>query len=149
MRTSRFGTTLLLLTTTIIGVAGCTHGRRPIDAPAIRHRSGVYSSRYIIAAPEIGRAHMLTAYDLLARLRPEFLKSAANRNADGSVSPPVVYINGVMAGEVAVLRDISTDMIVEIRFVPSRDATTYHGQAHRGGEIMVYTYRARGVQPPF
>ena len=91
---------------------------------------------------------MLSAYDLVARVRPEFLKPVTNRNADGSVFLPVVYINGNMAGEVAVLRDISTDMIAEIRYIPSRDATTYHGQAHRGGEIMVYTYRAWDGQPP-
>ena len=149
MTTSRFETPLRFLVTSIIGVAGCAHGVRPIDGSRLRETRQVYSSRYLITGPEISRAPTLTAYELVVRVRPEFLETNANRDAAGPVLPPTVYIDGLMTGDVSALRNMPTRLIAEIRFVPARDATTYHGQAHRTGDIMVYTHRARAVQPPF
>jgi hypothetical protein len=136
----RFGTAVRLLFTSVIGVAACAHRSRPINAPLLETPE-VYASRYIISGPEISRAHMLTAYELVARLRAEFLESYRNRNAKGLALPPTVYIDGLVVGDVTALRDIPTRIITEIRFVPPHDATTYHGQADRAGDIMVYTCR--------
>ena len=149
MRTSRFDLSLLFLVTSIVGITGCAHARWPSDSPAVTDIPWVSSSRDIITTAEISKMGVLSAYDLVARLRPEYLKSNVNRGVSGSVFTPVVYINGLMAGEAPLLREISTDMIREIRYVPPRDAVWYRGQAHRGGEIMVYTDRSRTAQPPF
>jgi hypothetical protein len=148
MRTLRFEPSLLVLVTSIVGMTGCAHARLPRDASRVPDKPWVASSRYIITAPEISKAGMLSVYELVARLRPEFLKSNVNRGVSGSVFAPVVYIDGLMAGEAPLLRGISTDMIREIRYVPPRDAAWYHGETHRGGEIMVYTDRWRPA-PPF
>lgn len=148
MITFRFPTSLLLLFTSTMGMTACTHAWQSSDAAPILDQSRAYSARHVITKSEIDKAHVSTTYDLLAALRPEFLRSSAARKTDGSVFPPVVYINGLMAGDLAILHGISASMIAEIRFVPPRDATTYHGESHRGGEIMVYTYRPRDLQPP-
>jgi hypothetical protein len=148
MITFRFPTSLLLLFTSTMGVTACTHAWQSSDAAPIVDKPRVYSARQVITKSEIDKAHVSTTYDLLVVLRPEFLSSPAARKTDGSVFPPVVYINGLMAGDVASLRGISASMIAEIRYLPPRDATTYHGESHRGGEIMVYTYHPRDTQPP-
>ena len=149
MITFRFPTSLLLLFTSTMGVTACTHAWQSSDAAPMVDKPRVYSARHVITKSEIDKAHVSTTYDLLAVLRPEFLSPSTARKTDGSVFPPVVYINGLMAGDVASLRGISTSMVAEIRYVPPRDATTYHGASHRGGEIMVYTYHPRSAPPPF
>jgi len=131
-----------------MGMTTCTYLRQSSHAAPIIDKPRVHSIREIITKSEIARTQVTTAYDLITRLRPEYLGSPAARETSGAIIAPVVYINGSIAGDVAVLRGISTDMIVEIRYVPPRDAITYHGQSHRGGEIMVYTYAARGEQRP-
>ena len=153
MITFRHEATLLLSVVTssvsVTGITGCAQAWRPNTEPTVLEERRVFSTRQILRAPEIAKSNATTAYDVIARLRPEFLSSSAARKTDGSLFPPVVYINDAIAGDVALLRGISPDMIAEIRYVPPRDATTYHGASHRGGEIMVYTYHPRSAQPPF
>lgn len=149
MTTFRFPTSLLLWFTSTMGVTGCAHAWHPSNEAPIVDTPRVYSTRQLITKTEIDEARVSTAYDLIVRLRPEFLSSSAARQMDGSVLPPVVYINGSIAGDVASLRGISASAIAEIRYVLPHDATTYHGASHRGGEIMVFTYHPRSMQPPF
>lgn len=101
-------------------------------------------------SPYVTRAsHPHRGGGCLAAAYPEFLETNANRDAAGPVLAPTVCIDGLMTGDVSALRDMPTRLIAEIRFVPARDAATYHSQAHRTGDIMVYTNHARAVQPPF
>ena len=103
----------------------------------------------VITRPEIERTRALTAYELVVRMRPDFLEAHTNRDVAGVAPEPVIYINGLLAGNVSVLRDIAAAMIVEVRYVPPRDAVFRHGPRSRGGEILLYTYRSRFADRAF
>ncbi len=55
------------------------------------------------------------------------------------VSLPWVYVDGRLAGPIAVLRDIASELIEEIRFVSSEQATTRYGRDHVAGVIEIKT----------
>jgi hypothetical protein len=148
MKTFRIDKSLFLSIVSLFSLAACTHyAARATQIPTAMEQRRVYSTRHLIAAPEIARVPSVTVYELLTRVRPEFLSPATARNAAGEILSPVVYINGSFAGDVSVLRTVWTDVISEIRYVSPRDATTYHGDSHSGGEIMIYTYQTRPARP--
>jgi len=60
----------------------------------------------------------------------------------------VVYINGLPAGDIGVLRQIATTMLVEVRHIRPGDAVLHHGEPSAGGEILLYTYDPRTMQRP-
>ena len=102
------------------------------------------SQREIITESEIlGQFNLLTGYDIVWRLRPEYLASESRRSTNGEMLQPVVYVDGLKAGDVSALKQILAPMIAEIRYVPPRDAMVNHGARGQGGEIRVYTYRSR------
>ncbi len=146
MITFRSDTSLLHILPIVLAAAACAPSARSGQPPAPLERPWAQSTRQIIAAPEIAEARALTAYDVIVRLRPEFLRNAS-RDASRPSSDPVVYINSLPAGGISTLRQISADMIVEVRYVLPRDAVTHHGEASRGGEIMIYTYGSKAGQP--
>ena len=93
-----------------------------------------------------------TAYDVIQRLRPHFLRERATgsiaapfnqkgeRNQAATKTPIQVYINGTKAGIAAVsLREILAEAVVEIVYLNSSDATTRFGTGHDNGAIMVAT----------
>ena len=93
-------------------------------------------SRNVITASEIAEINVSTAMDVIQRLHPEFLRGRGrNSISSGEAQYPVVYVDGVRAGELAVLRDIPASDVREIRFVNAADATTRYGTGHTGGVI--------------
>ena len=69
-----------------------------------------------------------TAYDVIVRLRPEFV-STVSRDTHRSPIEPVVYVNGLEAGGLSVLRGIVPEMIAEVRWVSPSDAYMHHARA--------------------
>jgi hypothetical protein len=97
---------------------------------------------------------VLTAYEVIQRLRPHFLREKAtgaittpfnqkgDRNPAASKTPIQVYINGAKAGIAAVsLREIQAEAVVDILYLNSSDATTRFGTGHDQGAILVVTGR--------
>jgi len=79
------------------------------------------------------------AYDVLERLRPEWLRS---RRGIASISnpvrtTPVVYVNGVRFGEIDALRRIHSNVLGEIRYLSPTEAGTMLGLGHPGGALLV------------
>lgn len=118
------------------------------SGPATRpDKPFVHSIWQIIAAPEIAGACELTnAFDLIASRRPQYLTDPS-QDTHKRLPPPAVYINGAPAGDIATLSLIPVSTLVEVRYLPPRDAVTGHGQASAGGEILLYTYDPKTTAP--
>ena len=109
--------------------------------------------RNLIRADEIATVQVSTAYDVVARLRGEFLKSrgtvtrAPGRATDRTITveqPRItVFLDGVEAGPVEqTLYLIPASEVVEIRLYRAADAVTKYGSRHAGGVIEVTTKRS-------
>ena len=99
-------------------------------------------SRDLITRAQIERNVAADAWDLVQRLRPEYLRP--QRGASSLSAPPlsaVVYLDGVKRGTPELLRSLRTSDIEEIRFISGTDATTRWGTDHGGGVIEVKTRR--------
>jgi hypothetical protein len=84
--------------------------------------------------------HSTDAYELLQRLRPQFLRSRGSVSMrNSSSSYPIVYLNNVRHGDLTSLRNIQVTDIDEIRFISGADATTRWGTGHGSGVILVST----------
>ena len=146
MMTFRTNTSLFRSLPIALATAACASSTRA-GPPPILDKPTVESTRQIITAREIAEAHAADAYDLIAHRRPEYLTNMSRDILKPSTAP-AVYLNGLPAGDIAALRQVSADVLVEVRFILPRDAVTRHGQASAGGEILLYTYDSRTAQRP-
>lgn len=116
-------------------LAGCSSRGAPVaDMP----------DKYVITQAEIHRAQVSSAYDVIMRLRPEWLytRRGGPRGAGGPETvpvTPVVYLNGSRTENIFYLQTLQADHVVEIRFVIAREATTKYGTGHPLGAIEVVT----------
>ena len=90
----------------------------------------------IIADPVLSSG---TAYDAVSRLRPGFLQSRDART--GSVgrrgTQPAVFIGGLYAGEVDVLRSIPASLVAEMRHFRTVEAVSLYGPRYVSGVVVV------------
>ncbi|MCI0432055.1 MAG: hypothetical protein L0271_00195 [Gemmatimonadetes bacterium] len=110
--------------------AGCASGGGPADR----------QDRNVITLDEIAAAELVDAYEIVQALRPEFLRTrgSASIRAPDPIEA-VVYIDGVKTGPPETLRSVRREVLREIRYIDSREATTRYGTGHRGGAILVTT----------
>ena len=90
------------------------------------------------------RAEGTDAYDIVKRLRPQFLRSrGANSfgNAAGgrTNATPRLVVDGAPAGDIEQLRQVPAMNVREIRYLSSSDATTQFGTGYDGGAVVVIT----------
>jgi len=91
----------------------------------------------LLTAEEIQRTSVdgLTAFDLLLRLRPEFVRPRLT--VDGlRLGPPGLLINGAPSAGLDELRNISAARIQEVRFVRATEAAIY-GSRFPSGVVLV------------
>jgi hypothetical protein len=82
-----------------------------------------------------------TAWDLVSRMRPQFLSSrGVNSFRDGVSRGPVVYLDGSRYGETESLKTISADQVMRVEFMSGPNATTRYGMDHAGGAILITTH---------
>lgn len=99
----------------------------------------------VITTEEIAKSSATNAYDLIQRLRPNFLRTrGAVHGAPGSNGSTniesvdlVVYLNENRLGGSDQLRQISTTDIREVRYFSASDATTKWGTGHTAGAIQI------------
>jgi len=139
--TSRFRGLSIALTT-----AACATSTRPAPPLTGADKPFVHSTWQIIGAPEIVSACALNAFDLIASRRPRYLTDPS-RGVPKRLPPLSVFINGAPAGDIATLSQIPASTLVEVRYVPPRDAVMDHGEASAGGEILLYTYDPKKKAP--
>lgn len=146
MITFRTNTSLFRSLSIVLATAACAPSTRA-GPPPILDKPSVESTRQIIAALEIAEAHAETAYELIARRRPEYLTNPS-RDILRPSPPPAIYLNGLPAGDISALHQVLANALVEVRFVLPRDAVTRHGRASAGGEIHLYTFESRASERP-
>ena len=97
----------------------------------------------LISSDEITQSSAANAYDLIQRLRPNYLRTrgAVHGTPNGAtkIEPVdlVVYLNENRLGNSDQLRQISTSEIREIRYFNASEATTKWGTGHSAGAVQV------------
>ena len=118
-----------------LALVGCGRGAREWEDLGFRDRS-------ILTANEIQmqKAGAWTAYDVIARLRPEYLRSRGAASLRNTTPPTaVVYLDEMRYGGINSLKSLSADQILRIEYINASDATTRFGTDHLGGAILVTT----------
>ena len=94
----------------------------------------------VLLADELQELNVENAYQAVERARPQWLNSRASptpANPDGA--EPVVYVDGIRAGDLRELLRVRVANVVRIEYLRSNDATGRFGTNHQGGAILVTT----------
>lgn len=118
----------------LLTVAACA------TAPA----NGPRRSPSVLTADEMAELPVITAYDAIQRMRPQWLSHRSSPTASNPrPDVPIVYMDGVRWGEAYDLRNVRVENIESMRYLNSRDATNRFGIGHTGGAILVTTVQGR------
>lgn len=106
-----------------------------------QHRTGGppgRGDRHVISQAEIDSAQASNVYDLVARLRGDFLKERGRVSLRSSAHDrAVVFLNGQEYGVLETMRNIPASHIREIRYIPGVEAATRFGAQYGGGVILL------------
>jgi outer membrane cobalamin receptor len=98
------------------------------------------ADRDVITEEEIATTSAINAYEVVQKLRGNFLSNRGRTTILGRSSPlPMVYVDGVRYGELASLRNISATTVQSIRLYRAWDAQQRYGNDVTGGVIEVTT----------
>jgi hypothetical protein len=105
--------------------------------------SGARGDSQIITEDEVEASRATTAYEVIQKLRANFLTYRGETSFDRSKSQPypTVYIDGQEYGQISSLRNIPASQVATIRLYRSWEATTQFGTGNMGGVIAVTTRR--------
>lgn len=102
---------------------------------------GAISNSQLITEEEIEASRAPTAFDVIQKLRANFLsyrgETSFNRNT--SQPYPTVYVDGQEFGPIGSLRTIPASEVSTIRLYRSWEATTKFGTGNMGGVIAITT----------
>jgi hypothetical protein len=135
MRTSLMSGTLALL----LASAACAPSTQ--SAPVTTS-----SNRALITESEIPTTGTETAFELIQRIRPEYLRvkpAQGAMGANGNNAPaPVLIVNGQRVGGLEDLRSIPASSLAVVRYHTIEEAKRRFGMQYGGGAIEL-TYRTR------
>jgi hypothetical protein len=122
-----------LLALAFVAVLGCAQQR---VGPSVTS-----SDPGLITFEEIEASRDANAFDLIQRLRPNFLTYRGETSlSKGRSNPyPTVYLDGQEYGPISSLRSIPASQISSIRLLRAWEATTKYGTGNMGGVIAVST----------
>ena len=108
-------------------------------APATRSRAG--GDPQLITPEEVEATRSQNAYEVVQKLRPNFLsyRGETSFNSNTSQPYPTVYLDGQQFGPISSLRSIPASQISTIRLYRTGEATTKFGTGNMGGVIAVTT----------
>ena len=96
--------------------------------------------RNLITADEIAKSNGSTAYEVVERLRPAFLRTRGSQSIQNPTPlSPIVYLDGMRYGPVSSLAQIPAMGIVSIQYMNAVDASQRFGLGNEGGAILVAT----------
>ncbi len=108
-------------------------------APATQ-TTGTGTSRRTLLGDAIRAASVSSAYDAVARLRPEWLRRRGRSSVrDPGAGAVVVYLDGIRHGGTDALRSIPAESVLQMEYLSGAEATTRFGTGHGGGVILVRT----------
>jgi len=92
----------------------------------------------VLLEDEIRAAQVATAYQIVARLRPEWLRGRGRVSVrDPTAGAVVVYLKGMRQGGARALDAIVAETVLEMEYLNGQEATTRFGTGHGGGVILV------------
>jgi len=114
---------------------GCGSAPTTVVTGAPGHRDVLFDAEI-----QSSRAPGMTAYDLVAHLRPEFLRSRGTTSfRDTTPLTAIVYIDGLKYGSLEQMKNLSAERVFQVRYLSAADATTRFGMDHGGGAILITT----------
>jgi hypothetical protein len=108
--------------------------------------SGTSQNPNLLTRDEITAANVPTLHDAIQRLRPRWLTSRGPRSLSGLSTDIVVYQDQTLLGGIDVLRQLSPDMVTQIRWLDGSTATASLpglGSRHVEGAIVIQTRTTR------
>ncbi len=99
------------------------------------------SDPQLITEEEVEASRAPTAYEVIQKLRPNFLSYRGETSFDRSKSQPypTVYVDGQQYGSIGSLRNLPASQVSSIRLYRSWEATTKFGTGNMGGVIAIAT----------
>lgn len=92
----------------------------------------------LITEQELSVAQESNAYDLVSKLRPNFLKTRGRSSINAATEDrAVVFLDGQFYGDLTALRNLVPGLIREIRYIPGTDAVVRYGMQYGNGIIDV------------
>lgn len=118
------------------------------EVPALAAQEAPRRERDLITQEELDQeaARSPDLFRAVRILRRHFMEGPRGTRSMGAGmvnTRPIVYLNDNRMGDVAILRDIPTREVAEIRFIPPTEASTRYGMDHGGGVILVRTRNSR------
>jgi hypothetical protein len=103
------------------------------------HTGPAMSDSQLITEDEIEASRAPTAFEVIQKLRANFLSYRGETSFDRSKSQPypTVYVDGQAYGSIGTLRNIPASQIATIRLYRSWEATTKFGTGNMGGVIAI------------
>lgn len=118
----------------LLAMTACSSGGGTSTATPQTQRS----SRNLITRAEIESSNVQDAYEVVQRLRPEYLREQrGNPSINSGPQYAQVYVDGVRRGGPEALRGLRPVEVEYIQFIGAADATTRWGTGHGGGVIEV------------
>lgn len=112
------------------------------SACSLQRRASDGGSPEFITEQEVRQSRASNAYEVVRRLRGNFLSNRGATSLLNTSSPePTVYVDGVPWGPPAALRNIPAEQVATIRLYRAWEATTKFGSGNMGGVIEVATRR--------
>lgn len=104
---------------------------------------GEISRSEIITEEEVEASHGVTAYEVIQKVRANFLsyRGETSLNPRTSNPYPTVYVDEQPYGPISALRNIPASDIALIRLYRAWEATTRFGTGNMGGVIAIITKR--------
>jgi hypothetical protein len=135
METSMLRATRTLATLALLLIAaGCTPSMDPAAAGRARTRS------YLITFEEMEeRGQFSSLYDLIAEMRPRWLRSQGPDTFMGPGGQVQVHMDGNRLGGVDALRRLSAYGVTSIQWLAPIDAAARFGLDHSHGVIIIST----------
>ena len=135
MATPRALTAFSILALLVAACAGPGAGDPEAPAP----ESG---SRNVIVQDDLAAYSDLSAFEIVRRLRPAWLRYRGQSVLSGPEREGLrVYLDGSFYGDADALGQLQARNLEEIRFLDSRQATLRFGTGHTVGAILVTTRR--------
>ena len=108
---------------------------------ATRARGGGGADPQLITEEEVEASRAPTAYEVIQKLRANFLsyRGETSFNRNSSQPYPTVYLDGQQYGPLSILRNIPASQVSTIRLYRSWEATTKFGTGNTGGVIAITT----------
>jgi hypothetical protein len=104
------------------------------------------SNRALVTEAEIPTSGTESAYELVQRIRPEFLRvhpAQGSTGANGNLAPaPILVVNGQRVGGLEDLKTIPASSLSTIRYYTIEEAKRRFGMQYGGGALEL-TYRTR------